>query len=59
MMLLEREFVTLIRPQTGARQKILGVSSNTGKKGFPKTSTLQFSRMETLPLRDSSKRSIC
>ena len=42
MMLLESEFVTLIRPQTGARQKILGVSSNTGKKGFPKTSTLQF-----------------
>ena len=48
-----------MRPQTGARQKILDVSSNTGKKGVPKTFTLQFSRMETLPLGDSSKRNIC
>ena len=48
-----------MRPQTGARQKILDVSSNTGKKGVPKTFTLQFSRMETLPLGDSCKRNIC
>ena len=48
-----------MRPQTGARQKILDVSSNTGKKGVPKTFTLQFSHMETLSLGDSSKRNIC
>ena len=48
-----------MRRQTGPRQKVLHVFSNAEKKGAPQPFILQLARMGTLPLRDSSKGSIC
>ena len=48
-----------MRRQTGPRQKVLRVFSNAEKKRAPQPFILQLARMGTLPLRDSSKGSIC